>query len=97
MCAGSILANRELYLIFARLLNSFKVETYDRVDAHPVHGNADPTSLVAMPRKYRVKFVPRLEKVLATNLGISRKGDGIRLDQTKSGITEPERVVRYRV
>ncbi|WQF85698.1 Putative cytochrome P450 [Colletotrichum destructivum] len=59
MCAGSLLANRELYLVYMRLLNSFKVEKYDDVDHHPVSGNADPTSLVAMPRPFRAKFVPR--------------------------------------
>lgn len=64
MCAGSILANRELYLIFMRLLNSFSIEKADNVDVHPVRGNADPTSLVAMPKKYEVKFVPRSEKIL---------------------------------
>jgi 3-hydroxyphenylacetate 6-hydroxylase len=69
MCAGSILANRELYLIFMRLLNSFKIEKCDQVDVHPVQGNADPTSLVAMPKKYRVKFIPRHERILQTELG----------------------------
>jgi 3-hydroxyphenylacetate 6-hydroxylase len=64
MCAGSILANRELYLIFMRLLNSFSIEKADNVDVHPVRGNADPTSLVAMPKKYKVKFVPRNEEIL---------------------------------
>ncbi|KAK1585569.1 cytochrome P450 [Colletotrichum navitas] len=59
MCTGYILANRELYIVYMRLLNSFKVEKYDDVDHHPVSGNADPTSLVSMPRPYRAKFVPR--------------------------------------
>jgi 3-hydroxyphenylacetate 6-hydroxylase len=70
MCAGSILANRELYLIFIRLINSFKIEKHDEVNVDPVHGNTDPTSLVAIPRKYRVRFVPRREKILETDLGI---------------------------
>ncbi|KAM3454497.1 hypothetical protein MY3296_002954 [Beauveria thailandica] len=59
MCAGSLLANRELYLVYMRLLNSFRIEKYDDVDCHPVSGNADPTSLVALPRRYRALFVPR--------------------------------------
>ncbi|GKT45363.1 3-hydroxyphenylacetate 6-hydroxylase [Colletotrichum spaethianum] len=59
MCAGSLLANRELYIVYMRLLNSFKIEKYDDVDHHPISGNADPTSLVAMPRPYRARFVPR--------------------------------------
>lgn len=64
MCAGSLLANRELYLVFIRLLNSFKIEKFDEIDHHPVSGNSDPTSLVAMPHKYRAKFVPRNETAL---------------------------------
>jgi len=64
MCAGSILANRELYLIFIRLINCFRIEKYDDVDAHPVMGNMDPMSLVAMPHRYRARFVPRNEAAL---------------------------------
>ncbi|KZL79449.1 3-hydroxyphenylacetate 6-hydroxylase [Colletotrichum incanum] len=59
MCSGSLLANRELYIVYMRLLNSFKIEKYDDVDHHPLSGNADPTSLVAMPKPYRARFVPR--------------------------------------
>lgn len=64
MCAGSLLANRELYLVFIRMINAFRIEKYDDVDHHPVSGNSDPTSLVAMPDRYRVKFVPRNPKAL---------------------------------
>jgi 3-hydroxyphenylacetate 6-hydroxylase len=59
MCAGSQLANRELYLVYMRLINSFRVEKYDHVDCHPITGNSDPTSLVALPHRYRARFVPR--------------------------------------
>lgn len=69
MCAGSLLANRELYLVFIRLLNSFHIEKHDEIDCHPITGNADPTSLVALPPRFRSRFVPRnpaaLEKALA--------------------------------
>ncbi|KAF1924249.1 cytochrome P450 [Didymella exigua CBS 183.55] len=68
MCAGSLLANRELYLVFLRMLGSFEVQSDSSVDAHPVSGSADPTSLVAMCRPYRVKFVPRNEAVLGKAL-----------------------------
>lgn len=64
MCAGSLLANRELYLVFLRLINCFRIEKFDDVDCHPIRGNADPTSLVAMPRPYRARFVPRNEETL---------------------------------
>lgn len=64
MCAGSLLANRELYLVFMRTLNSFRIDPHDDAEWHPVRGNSDPTSLVAIPKKYKVRFVPRNEEVL---------------------------------
>jgi 3-hydroxyphenylacetate 6-hydroxylase len=64
MCAGSLLANRELYLVFLRLLNSFEVVQDSKVDVHPVTGSSDPTSLVAMCHPYQVKFKPRNAKAL---------------------------------
>ncbi|ETS87879.1 hypothetical protein PFICI_01707 [Pestalotiopsis fici W106-1] len=68
MCAGSLLANRELYLVYMRLLNSFRVEKYDEIDSHPLTGNSDPTSLVAMPNRYRALFVPRNPAALSEAL-----------------------------
>ncbi len=68
MCAGSLLANRELYLVFIRMLNAFDIQKHDNIDCHPISGNSDPTSLVAMPRRYKARFVPRnmqaLEKAM---------------------------------
>ncbi|TVY82734.1 3-hydroxyphenylacetate 6-hydroxylase [Lachnellula suecica] len=64
MCAGSLLANRELYLVFIRMINSFEIQKFDDVDVHPVRGNLDPTSLVSMPHRYRAKFVPRAPEAL---------------------------------
>jgi 3-hydroxyphenylacetate 6-hydroxylase len=68
MCAGSLLANRELYLVFLRMLGCFEIVKESEVDAHPVTGSADPTSLVTMCRDYRVRFVPRDEGVLRGEL-----------------------------
>lgn len=64
MCAGSLLANRELYLVFLRMLNSFEIVQDSEVDVHPVRGASDPTSLVSMCRHYQVIFKPRNEKAL---------------------------------
>ena len=61
MCAGFLLANRELYLIFIRMLNNFRIEKHDNIDCDPLTGNADPTSLVTAPGRYRVKFIPKNE------------------------------------
>lgn len=68
MCAGSLLANRELYLVFMRTLNSFRLEPYDKTDCHPVRGNSDPSSLVAIPERYKVRFVPKNERALSKAL-----------------------------
>lgn len=70
MCAGSLLANRELYLVYMRLLNSFRVEKHDEIDSHPLTGNSDPTSLVAMPNRYRALFVPRNPAALSAALSV---------------------------
>jgi len=64
MCAGSLLANRELYLTFMRMLNSFEVLKDSDVETHPVLGSADPTSLVTMCGHYKVIFKPRNEDAL---------------------------------
>lgn len=68
MCAGSLLANRELYLVFIRLINSFEILKCDDVDHHPVSGNCDPTSLVAMPNRFLAKFKPRNEAALRQSI-----------------------------
>ncbi|ORY18378.1 cytochrome P450 [Clohesyomyces aquaticus] len=64
MCAGSLLANRELYLTFLRMLNSFELLQDSEVDTHPVRGSSDPTSLVTMCNHYKVIFKPRNEAAL---------------------------------
>ncbi|EER28194.1 hypothetical protein D8B26_006870 [Coccidioides posadasii str. Silveira] len=68
MCAGSLLANRELYLVFLRMLNCFRIEPEGRIEWDPIKGNSDPTSLVAIPKKYSVRFVPKKEKLLTEAL-----------------------------
>lgn len=78
MCAGSLLANRELYLLYMRLIASFTLKPAtsshsgpgegQHVDCHPLLGNSDPTCLVAMPRPSRVFFVPRNRKRLEAAL-----------------------------
>ncbi|KAF2645923.1 cytochrome P450 [Massarina eburnea CBS 473.64] len=64
MCAGSLLANRELYLTYMRMLNSFEILPDSDVETHPVKGSSDPTSLVTMCRDYKVIFQPRNEGAL---------------------------------
>lgn len=76
MCAGSLLANRELYLVFMRMLNSFEILEDSKVDTHPVRGSADPTSLVTMCKEYTVVFRPRNERALREALEKSIKETG---------------------
>lgn len=59
MCAGFLLANRELYLVFMRLINCYKIRKVGTIDAHPVTGATDPSNLATMPKRYMVRFVPR--------------------------------------
>lgn len=59
MCAGSLLANRELYATFMRLFCCLKIEPYDEVDWDPVSGVADPSAIASMPCQFRARFVPR--------------------------------------
>lgn len=68
MCAGSLLANRELYLTYMRMLNSFEILPDSEVDTHPVRGSSDPTSLVTMCKHYKVIFKPRDPVALAAAL-----------------------------
>ncbi|ORY63918.1 cytochrome P450 [Pseudomassariella vexata] len=77
MCAGSLLANREVYLTYMRLLNSFRVQKHDEVETDPIKGNADPTSLVAMPKPYRALFVPREPEVLDSAIKESRTAEEV--------------------
>ncbi|RMD39809.1 hypothetical protein DV735_g5315, partial [Chaetothyriales sp. CBS 134920] len=73
MCAGSLLANREMYTIYLRLLAAFKIEGAEGeggspLSSHPVLGQDDPTQLVTVPRRMKVRLVPRNEKALVQAL-----------------------------
>ncbi|KAH0396009.1 cytochrome P450, partial [Aureobasidium melanogenum] len=73
MCAGSLLANRELYLVFMRMLSCFEIEKGTEVETHPVKGSSDPTSLVSLPHGYEVKFRPRNEVKLREQITAKEK------------------------
>ena len=74
MCAGSLLANRELYLVFMRMLSCFEIVGDSKVDVHPVSGSSDPTSLVTLPKHYDVYFKPRNERVISEMLKSKEAG-----------------------
>ncbi|KAL1848922.1 hypothetical protein Daus18300_013431 [Diaporthe australafricana] len=67
MCAGHLLAVREVYLIFMRLLASFRLEQPPGVamaDVDPARGFKNPRDLIMAPRSYAVLCVPRNEAKL---------------------------------
>jgi 3-hydroxyphenylacetate 6-hydroxylase len=58
MCVGMQLAYRELYVLFLRALNSFKVVPDGFIETSPIKGVANPASLTTQPKAYKVRFVP---------------------------------------
>ncbi|KAK9453396.1 cytochrome P450 [Dipodascopsis uninucleata] len=64
MCAGYLLGNRELYLLFMRIISCFEIMKADNVDCDPLTGLSDPTSLVSTPKPYKIVFRPRNKDVL---------------------------------
>lgn len=60
---------RELYIVFMRLLASFKLEPYGTPNLDPKSGQKNPRDLIAAPHKYKVYFVPRNEAKLQNVLG----------------------------
>ena len=68
MCAGYVLGNRELYIVFLRLISSFQIlpdKEARGVDYDPVKGVFDPTSLVSYPERFGSRFVARDDNKLS--------------------------------
>ena len=68
MCAGYVLGNRELYIVFLRLIASFNflpATKGEKLDYDPVKGVFDPTSLVSYPGRFGSRFVARDDKKLS--------------------------------
>lgn len=68
MCVGSLLANRELYVIFMRVLHSFRIEQPGRFDDNPITGIRNAREIIAMPKAYQATFIPRNPDALAKAL-----------------------------
>ncbi|KAI1340958.1 putative cytochrome P450 phenylacetate hydroxylase [Xylariaceae sp. FL0016] len=64
MCAGHLLAMRELYLIFMRLLSSFRLEAVGPIQCDPSKDMKVRTDLIMAPKPYRVLCVPRNKQKL---------------------------------
>lgn len=76
MCAGHLLAMRELYLVFMRLLGSFRLEPHGCPDMDPKTGAKNPRDLIAAPHRYKVFFVPRDEAALRRALAEVKEEEG---------------------
>lgn len=80
MCAGHLLAAREVYLIFMRLLASFRLEMAPggaaELDVDPASGFKNPRDLIMAPRSYEVLCVPRDEDGLRGALAEAEARDG---------------------
>lgn len=75
LCAGTFLANRELYMAFGLLLQHFEIKPSDieserEYDINPWTACANPRGLSHSPKSFKIRFVPRdpanFEKWLAS-------------------------------
>ena len=68
MCAGSHLANRELFTAYVRLVTAFRILPARKPEDAPVMDaiecSANPTSLTTDPRPFKVGLRPRSESTL---------------------------------
>ncbi|KAK9466679.1 cytochrome P450 [Lipomyces arxii] len=74
MCAGYLLGNRELYLLFMRLISAFEIKSDkydDKFDTNPLTGISDPSSLVSTPQRYKIFLRPRNPAILEAALSSS--------------------------
>lgn len=72
MCIGIHMANRELYLLFLRLINSFKIVADEPIDTNPITGVHNPMATVSIPKPFKVRFVPRDQGALQAALSMEK-------------------------
>jgi phenylacetate 2-hydroxylase len=77
MCAGAHLANRELFTLFIRLIIAFRIlEPKNRENAaamDAMEATGCHTALVAEPKPFNCRFVPRNKEALESWLENSRR------------------------
>lgn len=70
MCAGSHLANRELFTAYVRLITAFKIKQAQNSKDYPIidciECNAVPTSLTTDPKPFKIGLEARDETKLQT-------------------------------
>ncbi|RYP69292.1 hypothetical protein DL769_005313 [Monosporascus sp. CRB-8-3] len=75
MCAAHLLAYRELYLVFMRMLSTFRLEACGDVRCNPRSDMKNPRDLVMSPKPYRVFCIPRDRERLKQALVAAKAGD----------------------
>ena len=77
MCAGSTLANRELYLLLMRTISCFEIlNASPDFDVDPVTGADNPREAGRRPRRYEAYFKPRNARVLKAAIEKQEEGLG---------------------
>jgi 3-hydroxyphenylacetate 6-hydroxylase len=80
MCVASHLANRGLYIVFLQILANFRILPADSssdefgrdqksVEFDPIDGVLAVSGVIAEPKEFSLRFVPRNEKALIQALG----------------------------
>jgi hypothetical protein len=59
MCAGYTLANREMYVLLARVIALFEIDPSPDTDANHISGCADPAHQAMAPKNSGLYFRPR--------------------------------------
>ena len=72
MCAGSNLANKELYLLLLRVIGCFEILPAIDVDVNPVTGSSNVSEGGRSPKPYKVYFKPRDEENCTLQIALSR-------------------------
>lgn len=75
MCTAHILATRELYIIFMRMLRTFRLEPSGDIACDPRTDMKNPRDLIMSPKPYRVFCIPRDGVRLRQALEASRATD----------------------
>ena len=77
-CAGSYLADREMYLALSKLIFFFRIEQSSHAeerdfDIDPATATANPFGLGSMPLAYKVRFVPRNEELISAYTALEKE------------------------
>ena len=80
MCSAHILATRELYLIFMRMLRTFRIETPPGADpamhrSDPCADMKNPRDLIMVTKPFSVLCIPRNEEALKRALEAAAEAD----------------------